>query len=299
MVFAQTSGNWIRYYEDEDGTCFYRSDVKTDRNKNHYVWLRIDLSSQARMELTNDLNSKTPIQSALWEIQFDSRYELAKPVQFFVLSQSGKTIAHFNGEGIGDWEMVKDAGWIHEVAKRLKRQSNITYEEYRERPQKANKESIIHSGEVYNKLLAKIREKQIEQTENASKLLKKQEEQEKNMPLSDTRDEERQDDNRVFDVVEEMPQFPGGPNALFEYLSKNMKYPTDAEENGIQGRVIVTFIVERDGSITNANIIKSVDPSLDKEAYRLVRSMPHWVPGKQSGSPVRVKYTVPITFRLQ
>ena len=105
--------------------------------------------------------------------------------------------------------------------------------------------------------------------------------------------------NKIYDVVEEMPQFPGGPSALFEYLSTNIKYPVVAEENGVQGRVIATFIVERDGSITDVKVVKSVDPSLDKEAQRVVKSMPHWIPGKQNGSAVRVKYTVPVTFRLQ
>ena len=109
----------------------------------------------------------------------------------------------------------------------------------------------------------------------------------------------KEEETKVFDVVEQMPQFPGGPNALFEYLSKNIKYPVVAEENGIQGRVIVTFVVERDGSITDVKVAKSVDPSLDKEAPRVVKSMPHWIPGKQNGSAVRVKYTVPVTFRLQ
>ena len=109
----------------------------------------------------------------------------------------------------------------------------------------------------------------------------------------------KEEETKVFDVVEQMPQFPGGPNALFEYLSKNIKYPVVAEENGIQGRVIVTFVVERDGSITDVKVAKSVDPSLDKEATRVVKSMPHWIPGKQNGSAVRVKYTVPVTFRLQ
>ena len=85
----------------------------------------------------------------------------------------------------------------------------------------------------------------------------------------------KEEETKVFDVVEEMPQFPGGPNALFEYLSKNIKYPVVAEENGVQGRVIVTFVVERDGSITDVKVVKSVDPSLDKEAQRVVKSMPH------------------------
>ena len=109
----------------------------------------------------------------------------------------------------------------------------------------------------------------------------------------------KEEATKVFDVVAQMPQFPGGQQALFEYLSKNIKYPVIAEENGVQGRVIVTFVVERDGSITDVKVVKSVDPSLDKEAQRVVKAMPHWIPGKQNGSAVRVKYTVPVTFRLQ
>lgn len=105
--------------------------------------------------------------------------------------------------------------------------------------------------------------------------------------------------NKVFDVVEEMPHFPGGPAALQAFLSSNTKYPVVAQENGVQGRVIVSFVVERDGSITDVRVVRSVDPSLDREASRVVRSMPRWSPGKQNGSTVRVKYTVPVVFRLQ
>lgn len=111
--------------------------------------------------------------------------------------------------------------------------------------------------------------------------------------------EEAEAEYKVFDIVDEMPQFPGGPSAMFEYLSKNLKYPTVAENNGIQGRVHVACVIEKDGSITDVKIVKSVDPSLDREAQRLVKSMPNWIPGKQNGKPVRVKYTVPVTFRLQ
>ena len=109
----------------------------------------------------------------------------------------------------------------------------------------------------------------------------------------------KEEENKVFDVVEQMPSYPGGMGALMQYLSSHIKYPAIAEENGIQGRVICTFVVERDGSITDVRIAKSVDPSLDKEAMRVVSSMPKWIPGKQNGSAVRVKYTLPVTFRLQ
>lgn len=106
-------------------------------------------------------------------------------------------------------------------------------------------------------------------------------------------------ENKVFEVVEQMPSFPGGAGALMKYLSENIKYPVVAQENGVQGRVVVSFVVERDGSITDVKVAKSVDPSLDREAMRVVRSMPHWIPGKQNGSAVRVKYNVPVSFRLQ
>ena len=109
----------------------------------------------------------------------------------------------------------------------------------------------------------------------------------------------KEEETKVFDVVEQMPSFPGGAGALMQYLSSNIKYPVVAEENGVQGRVVCTFVVEKDGSITDVRVIKSVDPSLDKEAMRVVKSMPKWIPGKQNGSAVRVKYTVPVTFRLQ
>jgi protein TonB len=109
----------------------------------------------------------------------------------------------------------------------------------------------------------------------------------------------KEEENKVFDVVEQMPSYPGGNGALMQYLSSHIKYPVTAEQNGIQGRVICTFVVERDGSITDVRIAKSVDPSLDKEAMRVVSSMPKWIPGKQNGSAVRVKYTLPVTFRLQ
>ncbi len=105
-------------------------------------------------------------------------------------------------------------------------------------------------------------------------------------------------DERAFDVVEEMPQFPGGMQALMEFLSKNIRYPKEAFEANKQGRVIANFVIEKDGSISEAKVVKSVDPALDEEAVRVINAMPNWMPGRQSGKAVRVKYTVPINFRL-
>ncbi len=108
-----------------------------------------------------------------------------------------------------------------------------------------------------------------------------------------------EEENKVFDIVEQQPLFPGGPAALVKYLSENTKYPVVAQENGVQGRVTVQFVVEKDGSISDVHVLRGVDPSLDKEAVRVVKSMPRWTPGKQNGITVRVNYRVPVLFRLQ
>lgn len=108
-----------------------------------------------------------------------------------------------------------------------------------------------------------------------------------------------QKNQKVFDVVEQMPEYPGGIQALFEYLSQNVKYPADAENQKVEGRVIATFVVETDGSISSIEVVKPAFPSLDAEAIRVLSGMPKWTPGKQSGKEVRVKYTVPINFNLK
>ncbi|MBO7051246.1 MAG: energy transducer TonB [Prevotella sp.] len=106
-------------------------------------------------------------------------------------------------------------------------------------------------------------------------------------------------EEKVFDIVEQMPSFPGGMGALMQFLASHIKYPMMAEMNGIQGRVICTCIIEKDGTITNVRVSRSVDPLLDAEAIRVISSMPKWVPGKQNGIECRVKFTLPVTFKLQ
>lgn len=110
---------------------------------------------------------------------------------------------------------------------------------------------------------------------------------------------QEKEEQQVFVVVEEMPEFPGGELALRNYIAKAIVYPTVAQENGIQGKVFVTFVVNKDGSVSNAKIARGVDASLDQEALRVVSTLPKWKPGKQRGVPVRVSYTVPISFKLQ
>ena len=111
-------------------------------------------------------------------------------------------------------------------------------------------------------------------------------------------EEEEESSQQIFMVVEEMPEFPGGQAALMSFIAKSIKYPVVAQENGIQGRVTCSFVVNKDGSIVDAEVIRGIDPSLDKEALRVINTMPKWKPGKQRGKPVRVKFTVAINFRL-
>lgn len=144
--------------------------------------------------------------------------------------------------------------------------------------------------EAGKKGLEDSKKKEEEEKEKAEEEAKKKNEEQATEVI-------RQED-KIYDVVEQMPQFPGGPSAMMQWISNNINYPIVAKENNVQGRVTCTFVVERDGSITNVRVINSVDPSLDKEAVRLLNAMPNWSPDKQNGSPVRVKYTVPVTFRL-
>ena len=104
---------------------------------------------------------------------------------------------------------------------------------------------------------------------------------------------------KVFDIVEQMPEYPGGQAALIEYISNNVKYPDDAAKKKVEGKVFVTFVVDTDGKITDVSLLRKVFPSLDAEAIRVISGMPNWIPGKQKGQVVRVKYTVPIMFRLK
>jgi TonB family protein len=116
---------------------------------------------------------------------------------------------------------------------------------------------------------------------------------------SEANDKENDEYADVYEQVEEMPEFPGGMSECMKFLGKSIKYPKISQENGVQGKVIVKFIVNEDGSISNAKVVSGVDPYLDAEAIRVIGTMPRWKPGKQRGVNVRVKYTMPITFRCQ
>ena len=322
MAYAQTSGRWIKFYETEKCIISYRSDIKTDRDNNHYVWFQATIVSfKDRTEISNKLNSSVPIHSFMARVVFDSGFELMKPLQLMVLSKSGKVLLEFKSEMLFEWiELGKDDDFTYALKRQLRGQSGSfsektnkhydnVYLKSRKGTYKDNKVTNRQSSKVYDDLLEIIKEKQLKQNETTPKQPQFEEDDiidtdvDNNYSPVETVNKgtttKEEEGTMVFDVVDEMPQFPGGPQALFEYLSKSIKYPIVAEDNGAQGRIIVSFIVERDGSITDVKVVKSVDPPLDQEAIRVVKAMPRWIPGKQNGSTVRVKYTVPVTFRLQ
>ena len=103
--------------------------------------------------------------------------------------------------------------------------------------------------------------------------------------------------SKVYDVVEQMPSFPGGQQAMMKFMKNNIRYPEALKKNKVQGMVLVQFVVDQTGRITNPVVKRSVEPSLDAEALRVVRAMPKWNPGKQNGKPVQVRYTLPVSFK--
>jgi protein TonB len=117
--------------------------------------------------------------------------------------------------------------------------------------------------------------------------------------LEISREEENADADQIFVVVEKMPEFPGGEDSLYSYTAKNLTYPPEAREKGIQGTVYVSFVVEADGSVTDPRVLRGIGGGCDEMALELVKNMPRWVPGKQRGKPIRVQFTLPVKFRLK
>ena len=165
--------------------------------------------------------------------------------------------------------------------------------------------------DLYDEFSNELSEKaELQQKRNEEDLLRQKEDAEDNygvitryenpvdIPIEVVEDDNFFDEDDIFQVVEEMPEFPGGEEKLLEYLGKNIHYPERAREQGVQGRCIIEFVIERDGTVTEPKIVRSLESQCDNEAVRVIKSLPKWKPGKQKGKPVRVKYTVPVQFKL-
>jgi TonB family protein len=187
--------------------------------------------------------------------------------------------------------------------------NDYVYENSQQQPQKkvvkkgnANAQVKVGSKTVEVKKAepAKTTEKKtVEKKTAEKKAVEKKAPEKKPVETQPVVAKETSDPSRVFDVVEEMPKFPGGDEGMMQFLNSEVKYPKEALEKGTQGRVVVTFIVNTDGSVSDPKVVKSVNPALDAEAIRVVNAMPKWTPGKQNGHVVRVKFTIPVTFRLK
>ena len=187
--------------------------------------------------------------------------------------------------------------------------NDYVYENSQQQPQtkvvkKGNANAQVKVGsktvEVKKAEPAKTTEKKtVEKKTAEKKAVEKKAPEKKPVETQPVVAKETSDPSRVFDVVEEMPKFPGGDEGMMQFLNSEVKYPKEALEKGTQGRVVVTFIVNTDGSVSDPKVVKSVNPALDAEAIRVVNAMPKWTPGKQNGHTVRVKFTIPVTFRLK
>ena len=204
--------------------------------------------------------------------------------------------AQFDGNVIGDVAFKNNEYWVYmaQGSKRLK----VYHQDYLPLEVTFSDYGINHLDSRCTYVLTLLRS-DIQQ-ENLSNLKKvsKRRHTKKVKDSVDRISKHLSDSPKVYNSVKEMPKFPGGSSALSDYISKNIIYPKIAEKNGIEGRVLLSFVVEPDGSITNVKVVKSIDPSLDKEAERVVSFMPKWIPGKQNGLPVRVRYKVPVEFNL-
>ncbi len=177
-----------------------------------------------------------------------------------------------------------DAEVVEEEAPPITRQEKITPPPPPPPPQATDVIEIVDNDVELDEEL------EIEDTES---------EEDFEVDFSDLEVEEEDSDDQIFMVVEDMPEFPGGTAALLKYISKNVIYPVICQENGIQGMVSVSFVVDEKGEVINVKAFHGSDPNLEREAIRVVKSLPKWKPGKQRGRAVKVSYSVPVRFRLQ
>lgn len=271
-----SSFQWVEVLDNGDATIYYRTDIVTNKKGNKIVWVKVNYHTHSyQLYLANMINSNTPVTTTKTKAEYTFDYGKVMVRQIMCYSKSGKLLYNSGDDTSAGWGYANTNDPLSVVAVYLLNKLNET---------QTNRNSEEPVGR---------------QTKSKETIYPKQDEIKAVDVMDETNITNVVEEAKVYDVVEETPQFPGGPSALFDYLQNNLKYPVVAEENGVQGRVICKFIVEPDGSISDVEVTESVDPSLDREAVRLIKSMPLWTPGKQNGKPVRVYMTVPVTFRLQ
>lgn len=267
FVCAQTSkeSKWVKVHDDDEGvTIYYNSNITTDKKGRHIVWVKAVYHSEEWQNYFSDqLGIRTPVMTTKTKAMYDDRYCFAMVRQVQCFNKAGKLLYDSGDDSSAGWGFVNASDPVGIVGEYLGEldEKKIT--------------STPHDADVT-----------IDGKQSGNSI-----DEEKENILVDEEEE-------IFQVVEEMPEFPGGMDKLLEYLGKNIKYPSDAKEQGIQGRSIIEFVVNKDGSIVDPKVVHSLHPKCDEEAMRVIKTMPKWKPGKQRGKPVRVKYTVPVQFKL-
>ena len=266
------------------------SDTKFVTDKKSYYLSQSAIGYSARATITTSTRTRNysfdfhDMDKKKWK-KF-CRLELNKGDGFFFSkNEDGYYINYHTQKGIVNEEMFKNCLNLRRI---------VLPKETKSVGERAFENCCLLEEVSYDKQVTKIYSSAFKNAYSYGESVKK-------IHLTDVYVDERSAENRkgqVFGVVEESPMYPGGMSELMKYLQQNIKYPKECKENGIQGRVIVQFVVNTDGSLGNLNVIKPLNPELDKEAIRVVSEMPKWIPGRQRGKPVRVRFTIPITFKL-
>ena len=263
---------------------------------NPFAWLmkqevRMNLEYLADESVLSDGNARKSYQYHLLGLAYRQPNESTKIANNFNLLPLKKRIKMMNK---GALLMVSN---IESVAREIGEQIPEVAEVQQKAEQALNADVVV-ANPTAEEAKAAAEAKKAEEAK-AAELAKSEAEQKAEAKASDATAPADTTKNVVYDVTETMPQFPGGQEVLMKYLAANIKYPASAVKAKKQGRVIVTFVIQQDGSVSKARIAKSVDPELDAEALRIVKAMPNWTPGTQDGKPVNVKYTIPVVFSLQ
>lgn len=287
---ASAKPKWVVIFDNGDMTIAYLSNISTNEAGNKIVWIRVNYHTFSdQLHFAKIIRSSIPVAITKTKAEYSFDYGMVMARQVLCYSKKGKLIFDSGDDTSAGWGYANSNDPLSIVAVHLLNKMNAEHQALDEMD---DDHHFVHgssrgSSDNFKKILID------------SKTNKETGEAPITNEVSKTEETPEFEESKVFDVVEEMPQFPGGYAALLEYLAKNIQIPVDAEENGVQGRVICTFVVERDGSLGDIRVVKSVEPSLDQEAVRVIKSMPKWTPGKQNGSYVRVQYTVPVQFCLQ
>ena len=269
LTYGQTKNSnaekWIKISDDEIVTISYNPDITTSKNGNHLVWVKAVYHAPEWQEyLANQIGSKQRIAMTRTRAEYDGIYSLVRVRQVLCYNQSGKLIFDTGDGTSAGWGYVNAGDPVGIVGEYI--------------CEKLEKAEIQKSFSQANSKYV-----QVPGLSKVEKIVAKHE-----IP----------DDDCIYDVVEENAQFPGGDEACFKWLSEHIKYPSICQKQGVQGRVIVQFVVNKDGTLVDVKTVRSPDPNLSMEVERVVKEMPKWKPARQGNKIVRSRFNLPVMMRF-